>query len=92
MYTDYAPVPNFVIPVEPNYPPLGRGCQVVVVEGGEKAKDVMRLARQEGLTTRDADGDEIFWIVFSSNPKRVWDFTGTALRKSLWIERTHKGR
>lgn len=92
MYTDYAPVPNFVIPVEPNYPPLGRGCQVVVVEGGEKAKDVMRLARQEGLTTRDADGNEIFWIVFSNDPRRVWDFTGKALRQTLWSDRWRQKR
>lgn len=85
MYTDYAPIPNF--PVR-NY----KGHQVVVVEGGEKAKDVMRLARNEELTTTDVDGNEIFWIVFANEPRRIWDFTGKALRQTLWSERYRKGR
>ena len=80
VYTDYSPVPNF--PYN-NY----KGHQVVVVEGGEKAKDVMRLARNEELTSRDADGNEIFWIVFANEPRRIWDFTGKALRQTLWSER-----
>lgn len=86
MYTDYSPQVNF---------PQNQGLyghQVVVVEGGERAKDVMRLAREYGLTTRDADGDEIFWIVFASEPKRVWDFTGKALRQTLWTMRTRQSR
>jgi len=81
VYTDYSPVCNF--PRNRNY----RGHKVVVVEGGEKAKDVIALARRCELTTRDADGDEIFWIVFASEPRRVWDFTGKALRQTIWSER-----
>lgn len=77
MYADHAPVVNF--PVRNH-----KGNQVIVVEGGEKAKDVIRLAQREELTTRDADGDEIFWIVFSDEPRRVWDFTATALRRTIW--------
>jgi len=84
VYTDYAPIPNF--PVR-NY----KNHQVVVVEGGEKAKDVMRLARNEELTSRDADGNEIFWIVFANEPRRIWDFTGRAFRQTLWSERYPKG-
>ncbi len=86
MYTDYSPVATF---------PRNKGInghQVVVVEGGEKAKDVMALARESGLTSRDADGDEIFWVVFASEPQRVWDFTGRALRKTLWTMRTRQSR
>lgn len=86
MYTDYSPIPNF-----PRHEGIG-GHKVVVIEGGEKAKDVMELAREEELTSRDADGNEIFWIVFASEPKRVWDFTGKALRQTLWSLRTRKSR
>jgi len=89
VYTDYAPVANFIIPNR-QYAPLGSGCQVVVVEGGEKAKDVIALARSYELTTRDADGHEIFWIVFASEPRRVWNFTGKALRQTIWSMRNRK--
>lgn len=81
MYTDYSPVPNF--PRHRNY----KGESVVVLEGGEKAKDVIAFARRHELTSHDADGSEIFWIVFASEPRRVWDFTGRALRRTLWSER-----
>lgn len=96
MYTDYAPPVSDLFgnryashPLAPrNY----KGHQVVVVEGGEKAKDVIRLARKEELTTTDVDNNEIFWIVFANEPRRVWDFTGKALRQTLWTERYRKDR
>jgi hypothetical protein len=84
VYTDYSPID---FPFQ-NY----KGHQVVVVEGGEKVKDVMRLARNEELTTRDADGDEIFWIVFADEPRRIWDFTGKALRQAIWSRHIRKDR
>lgn len=86
MYTDYSPYPSF--PRHQNY----CGHKVVVVDGREKAKDVISFARRNELTSRDADGDEIFWIVFASEPGRVWDFTGRALRKTIWSMRNRKGR
>lgn len=78
MYTDYSPVVGF--PRFRNH----RGHQVVVIEGGERASEVLRFARRHELTTVDTDGDEIFWIVFALEPKRVWDFTARALRRTLW--------
>ena len=96
MYTDYAPPVNDLFggfhPVHPLTPTNYEGHGVVVVEGGEKAKDVIALARRKELTNRDADGHEIFWIVFASEPKRVWDFTGKALRQTLWTMRTRQSR
>jgi hypothetical protein len=83
MYTDYAPIANF--PTRNH-----RGHQVVVVEGGERASEVIALARKDELTSRDADGNEIFWIVFASEPNRVWDFTGRALRRTLWSGRLNR--
>ena len=85
MYTDYAPRPNFPIR---NY----KGHQVVVVEGGEKAKDVIRLARDEELTTQDEFGNEIFCVVLAWDPRQIIvAYTGKALRQMLWLERTRKG-
>jgi hypothetical protein len=81
VYTDYSPFPGF-----PRHEGVN-GHKVVVIEGREKAKDVMRLARENGLTSRDYDGNEIFWIVFEAQPKRVWDFTGKSLRQTLWSGR-----
>ena len=80
MYRDYSPVPNF---------PRTANHQVVVVEGGEKASDIIKFAREEELTTRDGDNQETFWIVFASEPRRVWDFTAKALRRTVWDNRVH---
>lgn len=82
MYADYSPIAMPNLPA-PNY----KDHQVVVVEGGEKASQVIALAKEEELTSRDADGNEIFWIVFASEPRRVWDFTGKALRRTLRTQR-----
>lgn len=96
MYTDYAPPVTDIFggyhTRHPLTPINHRGHSVVVVEGGEKAKDVIALARDEELTTRDVDGHEIFWIVFASEPRRVWDFTGKALRQTIWSQRHPQGR
>lgn len=81
MYLDYSSYPNW--PPSRNY----RGFSVVVLEGGEKAKDVILFARRHEVTSVDADGDEIFWVVFPDDPKRIWDFTGRALRRTLWNAR-----
>lgn len=81
MYTDYSPVPNY--PRHENY----RGHQVVVIEGGESGSEVIRFARRNELTTINADGNEIFWIVFSNDPRQLYDFTAKALRRSLWSMR-----
>ena len=81
MYTDYSPVPNF--PRNTNY----KGHQVVVVEGREKASEIIDFARREELTTRDGDKIETFWIVFASEPRRVWDFTAKSLRREVWANR-----
>lgn len=78
MYPDYAPIANF--PVRNH-----RGHQVVVVEERDVPFGVIRLARDSELTTRDADGNEIFWIVFASNARRVWDLTEGALRREFHL-------
>ncbi len=88
MYTDYSPIyPHPLLP-----PPNWKNHQVVVIEGGEKASEVIAFARANDLTNRDADGNEIFWIVFASEPRRVWDFTGKALRQTIWSQRHPQGR
>lgn len=91
MYTDYAPPVTDMFgnwyASHPLTPKNYKGHGVVVVEGGEKAKEIIALARDNGLTTRDADGDEIFWIVFESEPHLVRDFTGKSLRKTIWSNR-----
>jgi hypothetical protein len=69
-----------------NFPPTPRN-KVVVIEGGESARDVIRLAKNNGLTTVDADGDQIFWIVFACEPRVVRDFTGKSVRRTIWNER-----
>lgn len=96
MYTDYAPPVTDMFgnwyASHPLTPKNHRGHGVVVVEGGEKAKDVLALARREGLTTHDVDGNKIFWIVFASEPRRVWDFTGKSLRQTIWSQRHPQGR
>ena len=67
MYIDNSPVPNFP-PTEDN--------KVLVIDGGEDAQEVMRVAP----TSIDESGKTIYWIVFADEPRRVWDFTdGTIL-------------
>jgi hypothetical protein len=86
VYADYSPFPDF--PRHSNH----KGEKVVVLEGGEKAKDVIAFARREELTSIDFDGNEIFWIVFSDDPRRVWDCTGRALRQTIWHRNHPNGR
>ncbi|HCC05291.1 TPA: hypothetical protein DEP58_03220 [Patescibacteria group bacterium] len=77
MFADYSPVPNF--------PPSESG-QVLVIERHDSetnAEDIIAEARRAGATSVDGDGDEIFWIVFASEPRRVWDFTLTSLQNTI---------
>ena len=77
MFVDFAPVPN------PSAP------HAIVVEEGDKpyrpdfADEVIQAARVRDATSKDGDGDEIYWIVFAEEPKRLWDFTEQALRREL---------
>jgi hypothetical protein len=63
--------------------------KVVVIEDGDKpynlifTERVIDFARANDATSRDGDGDEIFWIVFDDQPKRAWDMTESALRSEL---------
>lgn len=77
MFVDYSPVPNF--------PPSESG-QVLVLERHDSdtdTEDIIAEARSVGATSVDGDGDEIFWIVFASEPRRVWDFTESTLRNAI---------
>ena len=71
--------------IEPNYPT----SKVVVIEKGDQpytelfTQSVIDLARSNEATSRDYDGDEIFWIVFADNAGRLWDMTERALRGDL---------
>lgn len=77
MYVDYPPVPN--CPAR----------QAIVMEEKDKPYNVLFVdqviekARAFDATSRDGDKDEIFWIVFANEPRRVWDMTQSALRSSL---------
>ncbi|MFZ2193260.1 MAG: hypothetical protein WAV31_03375 [Candidatus Moraniibacteriota bacterium] len=75
MYIDDSPVPNF--------PPSSSGQVIVIDKTDKDADSVIELARDEGATSIDADGDETFWVVFSDEPRRVWDFTEEALRGEI---------
>lgn len=77
MYVDHPPMPH--LPTK----------QIIVIEAKDKpytlffVDEVIEKARMFDATSRDGDGDEIFWIVFDSEPKRPWDMTESALRSSL---------
>ena len=75
MFVDFAPTPNPLAP-----------CAIVVEETDKPyrpgfADEVIQTARVRDATT--ADGDEIFWVVFAEEPKRLWDFTERSLRSEL---------
>ncbi len=77
MFVDHSPMPN--CPAR----------KVVVIEESDKpytlllVDQVIEKARGSDATSRDGDGDEIFWIVYGNEPRRVWDMTESALRSSL---------
>ena len=77
MFVDHPPVPN--LPAK----------QVIVIEEKDKSytvlfvDQVIEKARMFDATSRDGDGDEIFWIVYANEPRRPWDMTESALRISL---------
>ena len=74
MYADFPPVPN--APIE----------QVLVLEEDDNQHtidEVIEEARDVGAVSEDSEGDEIFYIVFAEEPRRMWDFTERSLRSSL---------
>ena len=74
MYADFSPEPN------------ARVEQVLVLEESDNQHtidEVIEEARDVGAVSEDGDGDEIFYIVFAEEPRRMWDFTERSLRKSL---------
>jgi hypothetical protein len=75
MYADHSPIPNF---------PQTKSGQVLVLEKTDKDEAaVIAMARDEGAVSIDGDDDEIFWVVFSDEPRRVWDFTEASLRSAI---------
>jgi hypothetical protein len=75
MYADFPPEPN-----------AGRVEQVLVIEDGDSENtvdEIIEEARDAGAVCEDNDGDEIFYIVFAEEPRRIWDFTERSLRRSL---------
>lgn len=77
MYIDYSPMTN--CPAK----------QVIVIEESDKpytllfVDQVIEKARNFEATSRDADSDEIFWLVYANEPRRAWDMTESALRSDL---------
>ena len=73
MYGDYSPESRLT-------------DRVLVLEASDlDANEVIENARDQGAVSKDYDGDEIFWIVFTTEPRRVWDFTEKSLRSSLAV-------
>lgn len=71
MYSDFSPEPHC------------RAERVLVLENGDADADaVIEVAQDESATTNDGE-DEIFWIVFADEPRRVWDFTEHCLRREV---------
>ena len=74
MYGDFPPVIN--APVE----------QVLVLEEGDNQHtidEIVEEARDAGAIAKDSNGDEVFYLVFAEEPRRMWDFTERSLRKYL---------
>lgn len=79
MYADFPPQPNAPV------------SQVLVIEEGDKEipiDEIIEEARDAGAVSEDGDGDEIFWIVFANEPRRMWDFTERSLRSSKFLLKT----
>jgi hypothetical protein len=71
MYGDNSPEPRLT-------------SRVLVLEDNDlDADEVIETARDEDAVSSDGDNDEIFWIVFQNEPRRVWDFTERCLRQEL---------
>lgn len=75
MYVDYSPVPNF--------PSSLSGKVIVIEEADRDVEAIIQMARDGGTNSIDADGNEVFWVVFADNPRRVMDFTKKALLHSI---------
>ncbi len=69
MYSDHSPEPRLTPRV------------LVLEEGDLDTEKIIEMAHNEGAVTKN-DG-EIFWIVFSNEPRRVWDFTEKSLRRQF---------
>lgn len=67
----------------PHSPPSCPNTVLVVELDDLDADAVLAAARDEGATNTDADDDEIFWVVFETNPHVVRDFTERALYSSM---------
>ena len=72
MYQDDPPVPNAKTRI------------VIVIEKGDSSRpdEVISFARDIGATTHD-DGEDVFWVVFDNEPRRLWDFSEAILRADL---------
>ena len=69
MFGDFSPEPRLTPRV------------LVLEEDDNDVEEVIERARDEGATRTDREGDEIFFIVFDRQPRRVWDFTEESLRE-----------
>ena len=71
MYGDHSPEPRLT-------------SRVLVLEENDLDTDkIIKNARDEGAVSTDGDGDDIFWIVFQDEPRRVLDFTEKCLRNEF---------
>ncbi len=71
MYGDFPPAQNC------------RAEQVLVVEDDDlNPQDVIDGAYDVGAVTCNGE-DEVFWVVFAEEPRRVWDFTERSLRHEI---------
>ncbi|KKS10970.1 MAG: hypothetical protein UU63_C0022G0001 [Candidatus Uhrbacteria bacterium GW2011_GWF2_41_430] len=76
MYTDHRP---------PQSPSTCPEYVLVVEEDRDQPYDadaIIEEAHSSGAVTNDGE-DDIFWIVYASEPRRVWDFTERSLRSSF---------
>jgi len=61
-----------------------QASQVIVVEPGDtNAKLIMQEAVHHDAVSTDADGEDIYWVVFDNDPGRAWDFTEKTLRVEI---------
>ncbi|MBT6034019.1 MAG: hypothetical protein HOH01_00315, partial [Candidatus Jacksonbacteria bacterium] len=47
------------------------------------AKLIMQEAVHHDAVSTDADGEDIYWVVFDNDPGRAWDFTEKTLRVEI---------
>lgn len=77
-------------------PPNCPARQVIIIEEKDKpytvlfVDQVIEKARASDATSRDADNDEIFWVVFGNEPERVCGMTDWELRSRLRRPRSER--